>query len=112
VTDANINYVGSITIDSALLEQAQMYPFEKVLVVDIENGARFETYIIAGPAESGKVELNGAAARLVTIGDRIIVMGFTEVPFPPPPEWSPQVVFLDQDNKVVSIKREEGSTCC
>lgn len=107
VTGANIHYVGSITIDAALLEQAGMFPYEKVLVVDLENGTRFETYIIAGPPNSGKVELNGAAARLVSIGDRIIVMAFVQAPFPPPAGWAPRVVLLDEHNKVTSVERGE-----
>ena len=107
VTGADINYVGSITIDQALLGQAEMFPYEKVLVVDIENGARFETYVIAGPAGSGAIELNGAAARLVTIGDRLIIMAFSQVDFPPPEDWAPIVLVLDEDNAIKAIENEE-----
>lgn len=104
VTGADINYVGSITIAADLLEQAGMYPYEKVLVVDIENAARFETYIILGERGSGVIQLNGAAARLVSIGDRIIVMAFAEVPAPPPPDWEPRVLVLDEHNRVASVE--------
>lgn len=109
VTGADIDYVGSITIDQALLEQAGLFTYEKVLVADIENGARFETYIIPGPAGSRVIELNGAAARLVSIGDRLIVMAFAQVDYPPPKEWAPRVLFLDENNTVRSI--EEGEVC-
>lgn len=106
VTGADINYVGSITIASDLLEQAGMYSYEKVLVVDIENAARFETYIIPGERGSGVIQLNGAAARLVSVGDRIIVMAFAEVPAPPPADWQPRVLVLDEHNKVASVELE------
>ena len=103
VTHADINYVGSITIGTNLLAQVGMVPFERVLVADIENGERFETYII--PGESDRViQVNGAAARLVNIGDRLIVMAFALVECPPPANWSPQVVVLDEANNVKSIE--------
>ena len=104
VTGADIDYVGSITIDQALLEKAGMVAYERVLVVNVENGARFETYIIPGEAESGTIELNGAAARLVAIGDRLIVMAFCQVEAPPPEDWAPRVVFLDAQNRVRTVE--------
>jgi aspartate 1-decarboxylase len=104
VTGADINYAGSITIDEALLKQAGMFVYEKVLVVDIENGARFETYIIPGPPGSGVIELNGAAARLVTVGDRLIIMAFAQIDSPPPEDWTPRVLFLDEDNAVKAVE--------
>lgn len=103
VTEVNINYVGSITIDAALLEQAGMAPYEKVLVADIENGARFETYIISGPPDSGEIQLNGAAARLVSVGDRLIVMAFSLTEFPPPKDWTPRLLILDENNRIKSV---------
>lgn len=103
VTGADINYTGSITIDAALLKQAGMFPYEKVLVVDIENGARFETYVIEGPPGTGVIELNGAAARLVSIGDRIIIMAFATVSPPPPEDWTPRLLMLDENNRVVEV---------
>jgi aspartate 1-decarboxylase len=106
VTSADLNYVGSITIASDLLEQAGMYSYEKVLIADIENGARFETYIIPGEPGSGVIQLNGGAARLVSVGDRVIIMAFAQVPAPPPTDWQPRVVVLDEHNRVVSIENE------
>ncbi len=108
VTGADVNYVGSITIDAALLEQAGMFPCEKVLVVVIENGARFETYIIPGPPNSGEIQLNGAAARLASVGDRLIVMAFSLAAFPPPGDWAPRVLVLDEHNVVKSVAGEGG----
>jgi aspartate 1-decarboxylase len=106
VTDANIEYVGSITIDTDLLAQVKMIPYEQVLVVDVENGARFETYIIPGEAGSGVIQVNGAAAHLVNLGDRLIVMAFGLVEFPPIADWQPQVVVLDAHNAVLSVESE------
>ncbi len=104
VTDADINYVGSITIDTDLLDQVGMFPFEQVLVADVENGERFETYIIAGERGSRVIQVNGAAARLVNLGDRLIIMAFSQVDFPPPSGWSPQVITLDEANRVKSVE--------
>ena len=101
VTAADLNYVGSITIDSALLEQVGMIPYEKVLIVDIENGERFETYII--PGGDGEIQLNGAAARKVCVGDRIIIMAFGLMEFPPQEEVNPRVLVLDENNKVSMV---------
>lgn len=104
VTDADINYVGSITIDTDLLDQVGMFPFEQVLVADVENGERFETYIIPGERGRRVIQVNGAAARLVNLGDRLIIMAFSQVDFPPPPGWSPQVIVLDEQNHVKSVE--------
>ena len=104
VTGADIEYVGSITIATDLLEQAQMVAYEKVLVVDVDNGARFETYIIPGEPGSGTIQVNGAAAHLVALGDRLIVLTFALVDFPPPAGWQPQVAVLDEQNAVASIE--------
>jgi aspartate 1-decarboxylase len=104
VTGADLNYVGSITIDADLLSQAGLFAYEKVLVVNIENGARFETYIIRGQPGSGEVVLNGAAARLVARGDRIIVMAFTYLEGPPPADYEPRVLVLDEQNRVASVE--------
>jgi aspartate 1-decarboxylase len=103
VTHADVDYVGSITIDPAILEQVGMLPYEKVLVADVENGERFETYIIPGAANSRVIQLNGAAAHRVRIGDRLIIMAFSLVDFPPPKNWCPQVVVLDEANRVKSV---------
>jgi aspartate 1-decarboxylase len=106
VTGADLHYVGSISIDTDIIEQAGMYAWEKVLVVDIDNGARLETYIIPADAGSGTMQLNGAAARLVSVGDRIIVMAFAEIAAPPPDDWQPRVLVLDERNRVVSVQSE------
>ena len=101
VTGADINYVGSITIDADILEKVGMYPYEKVLVVDVENGNRLETYTIVGERGSGVMQLNGAAAHLVNVGDRIIVMAFADVEAPPPADWEPKVLVLGEQNEVL-----------
>ena len=102
VTGADIDYEGSIGIDTDLIKAAGMFPYEKVLVVDIENGNRLETYIIPDEQGSGAITLNGAAARLVSIGDRIIIMSFAQVDYPPPADWEPRVLILDAHNAVKS----------
>ena len=79
VTDANLDYIGSITIDTDLMKAADILPYEKVHVVDVDNGARLETYAIEGVAGSGAIEINGAAARLVAKGDRVIIMSYAQV---------------------------------
>jgi aspartate 1-decarboxylase len=105
VTGADLNYEGSIGIDSDLLRQAGIYPYERVLVVDLENGNRLETYTIPAAAGSREVSLNGAAARLVNVGDRIIIMAFAQVDVPPPSDWEPHVLILDEKNE---IRDEKG----
>ena len=99
VTDANLDYVGSITIDAALLETAGIVEHEKVQVVNINNGQRFETYAIEGAPGSGTVQLNGAAARLAHVGDKIIVIAYAEVEDAELGSFSPTVVHVDQDNR-------------
>lgn len=99
VTDANIAYEGSITISSELLAQTDMHEYEKVLVVDVDNGSRLETYIIK-TEEPGVVCLNGAAARLVSVGDKVIIMTFQTVD-EPIPDYKPLVVVLDKNNRVM-----------
>jgi aspartate 1-decarboxylase len=103
VTDANVNYVGSITIDPILIEQAGLYVYEKVLVADVENGNRLETYVIEGERGKGEIVLNGAAAHLVNVGDRVIIMAFAQVEVPPPTNWSPRVLVCDEKNQVVEV---------
>ncbi|MGD1061100.1 MAG: aspartate 1-decarboxylase [Methanomassiliicoccales archaeon] len=99
VTDANPEYVGSITIDEDLLQRADIWPGEKVLVADVANGARFETYAVAAKANSGTICVNGSAARLVKKGDKVIIMAFeyTDVPI------SPKVVLVDEANRYVKM---------
>jgi len=107
VRETNLNYAGSITIDEALLEAADILPGEKVQVVNINNGARLETYVIAGPRESGIVALNGAAARLGEPGDRIIIIAYALVPYQEARGFRPRIVVVDENNRVVEVKREE-----
>ena len=100
VTDCDLHYEGSIALDPALMEAADLLEYEKVLVADVDNGARFETYVIRG-TEPGQVMLNGAAARRVMKGDRIIVMAFALVPESEAASRKPRVVLLDEANKPV-----------
>ena len=103
VTGSDLNYVGSITIDKNLLEKAGIREFEFVQVVNINNGARFETYAVAGQPDSGVIELNGAAARLAQPGDRIIIMTYIYIEEPLPEEWQPTIVLVNDQNKVEEI---------
>lgn len=99
VTDANLNYIGSITIDEDLLDAANMIAGEKVQIVDNNNGERFETYIIAGERGTGCICLNGAAARKVQIGDTIIIISYALMDFEEAKTFKPWVVF-PKDNKI------------
>jgi aspartate 1-decarboxylase len=101
VTDANLNYVGSITIDPRLLEAADIMEWEQVCVVDIDNGARFETYAIPGVPGSGDMCLNGAAARLVHPGDKIIVITYADYDAEELAAFAPLVVHVDGANRIV-----------
>jgi aspartate 1-decarboxylase len=108
VTDANLNYTGSITIDESLLAAADILPQERVQVVNVTNGARFETYVIAGPAGRGDICLNGAAARLVQVGDVVIIISYA---FMSPEETrlhSMRVVHVDGDNRIVESGGAHG----
>jgi len=101
VTAADLHYVGSITIDEDLLDAAGILSYERVQVVDIDNGARLETYTIPGARGSGEVQLNGAAARLVSPGDLVIVMAYQLVEAPVAPDFHPRVVLVDPaDNSI------------
>ena len=102
VTEANLNYVGSITIDEDLLDAANMIENEKVLIVNNNNGERFETYIIKGERGSGKICINGAAARRVQVGDILIIISFAMMDFEEAKTFKPFVVFPDDNNKVVN----------
>lgn len=100
VTEANINYTGSITIDKALLRKAGILPFELVQIVNINNGQRFETYTIEGEEGSGVMCLNGAAARLVVPGDKIIVMAYAQMTPEEAKEHKPVVLIMDDNNHI------------
>ncbi|WP_202709213.1 aspartate 1-decarboxylase [Sporosalibacterium faouarense] len=101
VTEADLNYVGSITIDKALMDAAGILPGEKVQIVNNYNGARLETYTIEGPENSGEICLNGAAARLVQPGDNIIIIAYCWVNEEEARSLKPRIVFVDEDNKIV-----------
>lgn len=102
VTEANLNYMGSITVDEDLLDAANMIAGEKVQIVDNNNGERFETYIIKGERGSGCICLNGAAARKVHVGDVVIIMSYALMDFEEAKQFKPSVVFPDtQTNKLV-----------
>ena len=107
VKQADLNYVGSITIDSNLLEAAGILEYEMVQIVDVENGNRFETYTIAGEKGSGMICLNGAAARQVAVGDHVIIMCYAQLSEQEAKEHKPYVVFTDEDNHIASISRYE-----
>ncbi len=105
LTDANLNYVGSISIDKTLLSAAGILQYEQVQVVNVANGERFITYAIAAPAGSGAIELNGAAARLGMKGDRLIIMTYGQVSPEELKTYHPTVVLVDEQNRLVEVRR-------
>ena len=107
VTQAELDYVGSITVDMDLLEQAGILEYEKVQIVDVNNGSLFETYTIAGERGSGVMCLNGAAARMVQTGDKIILMAYAQVTPEEASELRPTVLFVDEKNKVTKVTNYE-----
>lgn len=107
VTEANLNYVGSITIDEDLMESADLLENEKVQIVNNNNGARLETYIIPGPRGSGVICLNGAAARLVQPGDQVIIISYAMLSAEEVRSHKPTVVFVDQNNRPVEKANQE-----
>ncbi|HJV46398.1 MAG TPA: aspartate 1-decarboxylase [Bacillota bacterium] len=107
VTEANLNYVGSITIDLDLLEKVDILPNELVQIVNNNNGARLETYVIPGPRGSGTICLNGAAARLVQPGDKVIIMSYCQLTNEEIKGHYPKIAILDEQNKMVEMLGEE-----
>ena len=107
VTEADLNYVGSITIDEALLDQADILSGEKVQVVDINNGQRFETYTIVGERDSGVICVNGAAARLVQKGDQVIIIAYAMMDRQEALAFKPRVLILDDNNQVTKLTDHE-----
>ncbi len=105
VTEANVDYIGSITIDRSLIEAVGLWVGEKVLVVSATTGARLETYVIEGDAGSGAIEINGAAAHLINAGEKVIIMGFEIAEKP----VQPKVILCDQDNGIAEFLSEEAS---
>ncbi|MFG6328550.1 MAG: aspartate 1-decarboxylase [Lachnospiraceae bacterium] len=107
VKQAELNYVGSITVDPELMQAAGIYEYELVQIVDVENGNRFETYTIAGEPGSGMICLNGAAARQVQPGDHIIIMCYCQMEDNEVKDHKPKVVFVDENNKINNISSYE-----
>ncbi|WP_193194903.1 aspartate 1-decarboxylase [Nostoc sp. MG11] len=105
LTGANLHYVGSISIDQILLEKSGILPYEQVQVVNNANGERFITYAIPAPANSGIIELNGAAARLGIIGDRLIIMTYGQFTLEELKGYSPTVVIVDEKNRLLEVRR-------
>ena len=103
VTGSDLNYVGSITVDADLLEAADILEHEQVQVLDIDNGARFETYTIAGERGSGEICINGAAARLVHTGDKVIVVSYADYEREDLESHEPLVVHVDEENRIVTV---------
>ena len=103
VTQADLNYVGSITIDATLMKKAGIVEYEKVLVADVDNGQRFETYVIVGEADSGVICINGAAAHCVKVGDKVIIMAFAEMTPEEAKTHRPKVVFVDEKNHAIQM---------
>ena len=109
VTECELHYVGSITIDPDLLEAADVRDYEQVHVVDVDNGARFETYTIAGEPGSGTMQLNGAAARLVHRGDTVIVISYASYDESELDRYQPRVVHVDRANRILDVDAEVGT---
>jgi len=107
VTDADLNYVGSVTIDSQLMEKAEILENEKVQIVNLNNGERFETYVIPGKKGSGTICLNGAAARLVQKGDKVIIISYAMLEKEEAEKHTPKVVVVDENNKPVEFPKEK-----
>lgn len=109
VTGADLHYVGSITVDEDLLDAANIVPGQKVDIVDVDNGERLSTYTIAGRRGSGTVQLNGAAAHKVSVGDLVIIMAYAHVPESLVRSIRPSVVFVDEANRVICAGDQAGS---
>jgi aspartate 1-decarboxylase len=104
ITDAHVEYEGSITVDSNLMKAAGLAEYELVHVADVTNGARLETYVMTGPAGSGVIRMNGAAAQVVNVGDKIIIMAYAQVEEPIPPSWKPEIVLVDEQNRIREVR--------
>ena len=107
VVQAELDYVGSMTVDEELLEAAGIMEYEKVQIVDVNNGSRFETYTICGKRGSGMICLNGAAARCVSTGDKVIIMCYANYEAEEAKEHKPKVVFVDDENKISRVTNYE-----
>jgi aspartate 1-decarboxylase len=101
VTEARVDYIGSITIDSNLMEEAGILPYEKVLVASIDSGSRLETYVIEGKRDSGIICLNGAAAKIIQKGEKIIIMAFGLLDESEAKNFIPKIIHVDENNKII-----------
>ena len=109
ITQAELNYMGSITIDKTLMEASKIIENEKVQIVDVNNGARFETYVIPGKRDSGVICVNGAAARLVQPGDSVIIIAYAQMDEEEAKKYKPAVVFINDDNTIKEITNYESN---
>ena len=107
VTEANVQYAGSVTLDAQLMRAADLVPYEQVHVVDVDNGARIVTYCIEGSAGSGTVCINGAAARLISAGDKVIIISYAQMAPEELESYAPKVVLLDERNRVQQVLTED-----
>tara|TARA_Y100001970_G_C14245179_1_gene867602 strand:- start:1590 stop:1961 length:372 start_codon:yes stop_codon:yes gene_type:complete len=105
VTEADLNYVGSISIDQGLMEQANLFPYEQVQVLNITNGNRLETYVIEAPKNSGQICINGAAAHLVSPSDLIIIVAYCSINHNELKSFKPKVVHVNEKNQIINIKK-------
>ncbi len=105
LTASNLNYMGSISIDETLLDAVGILPYEQVQVVNVANGERFITYAIVAPANSGEIQLNGAAARLGIAGDRLIIMTYAQFTEEELKNYYPKVVIVDEKNRILEVRR-------
>ena len=103
VTGANLHYIVSIAIDAQLLKESNIVPFEKVEIVSVNNGQRWETYAIEAEAGTGTIEVRGGGARLASVGDIIIIMTYVEIDEPLPEFWEPRLVIVDEKNRISEI---------
>jgi aspartate 1-decarboxylase len=109
VTQVDINYEGSISIDKRLMEEADILPYEQVQVLNVNNGARFETYAIEAEADSGEISIRGAAARLAAVGDIVIILSYCQLEDEEAKNFAPKVVYVDQRNAITKTKRIVGA---
>jgi len=109
VTECDVEYEGSLTLDKDLMERADMVPYEKVDVYDVDNGNRFSTYLIEGERGSGDCCVNGAAARLVSIGDKLILASYTAVAETSVPDHKPIVILVGENNRIKTVKEHEAA---
>lgn len=108
VTNAEIDYMGSISIDKKLMDHAKIYPYEKVLVVSLDSGERLETYVIEGKESSGEICINGAAARKILRGEKIIILSFTQVEEEKAAGHLPKIVYVNDKNEITNVESHVG----